>query len=74
MVRCKFRVTEKAEREFNPEQGNTCNTVVKLYACQGEPFGKYTPAGSIEMVIMNKVAADDLKLGKEYYVDFTLTE
>jgi hypothetical protein len=34
-------------------------------------FGSATPAGQIGMLIKNKAAADKLKVGQAYYVDFT---
>lgn len=66
-VRAKFWVREKVE---NPHQ-----TVVKLAAvCRGEDnkaWAAATPVGSIEMTVLNKVAADALVTGEEYFVDFT---
>jgi hypothetical protein len=70
MVRCRFKVIEKTElcTWYN------CGDIpfkVKLSPVQGEPFGKATPSGSMEMLIINKEAADQLKVGNDYYVDFT---
>lgn len=68
-VVAKFEVYEKAERkQWDPE--HDAPVVVKMAPVKGEPFGKYTPAGSIEMTICNKAAADQFIVGKEYLVEF----
>lgn len=66
MVRCKFKVTEITQFSSSPEAKR-----VVLSAVQGEPFGKYTPSGTITMQILNPEAAKQIELGKEYFVDFT---
>jgi hypothetical protein len=73
MVRCKFKVYEKGERaSWNKEEPNPC--FVKMSPVQGEPFGKYTPSGNIEMTIINDEAAKQFDVGKEYFIDITLAE
>jgi hypothetical protein len=68
-VRCKFRVTSK---ELFPKN-DQCErpTKVKLYPVTGGAFGKYTPSGSMEMLIQNDEAEAQLEVGKEYYIDIT---
>lgn len=65
-VRAKFYVREKIETPFQ--------TTVKLQAvCRGEDnkaWAAATPNGQIEMTVLNKVAADALLVGEEFYVDF----
>lgn len=75
MVRCKFRVYEKIEKE-NYYCIDGCNkpTIVKLTPCSGFPFGQYTPNGNIEMFILNDEAEKQFIIGQEYYVDFTLSQ
>jgi len=73
MVRAKFKCIEKAELMtwYN------CKAIpfrVKLTPVQGEPFGDATPSGSMDMLILNKVAADQFIVGKDYFVDFTPAE
>lgn len=64
-VLCKFKVIEKNEILM----GTTIGHKVKLNACQGEPFGQYTPSGSMEMMIFNPEAAKNLIVGTEYFVE-----
>lgn len=37
-------------------------------------FGRATPSAVLEMTIMNETAAAQFKVGKPFYVDFTLAE
>jgi hypothetical protein len=72
MVRAKFRVYEKTETETK-QDGNT-GYRVKLTPVQSEQFGKYTPIGTMEMLILNDEASKQLEVGKEYYIDLTPVE
>lgn len=69
MVQCKFRVSQIIQNEYNPEAKQ-----LVLTAVQGEPFGRYTPSGSINMQILNPEAAKQFELGKEYFVEFKKAE
>lgn len=94
-VLAKFRITSlksqrNADYDKNPETGNFEPVrayeaaVVDLQAVQGEPFGKYTPTGTIQMTINNEAAArifreawqayitseDPKAQGPEFYVMF----
>lgn len=67
-VRAKMKVDEKAETTYGYR--------LKLTAVYGDnpenkAFFKATPSASIEMATINKDAADQFEVGKEYYVDFT---
>jgi len=70
MVRAKFRVASITLYSETSRQ-------VKLSAVTADDveenrrFHKYTPSGTIEMMIDNPPAADQFKLGKMVYVDFT---
>lgn len=67
-VRAKFKVSQVSEEKGfvelqtvydpNPESEN------------GQ-FFKYTPAGSIQMSVVNEAALKQFEVDKEYYVDFT---
>lgn len=73
MVQAKFKVTEIIQREgADPNQDPP--VVVILSPVKGEPFGKYTPSGSINMTITNKAASDQFEVGKEYLVEFKPAE
>lgn len=48
---------------------NTSNQVF-MNPDQGEPFGKYTPSGKIEMTIMSESAAEFFEPGEHYLITF----
>ncbi|MHB9148335.1 MAG: hypothetical protein ACYC2U_08245 [Candidatus Amoebophilus sp.] len=70
MVRAKFVVETKDPGDF----GNI--TLSPVYSTdpnhENKKFWDATPAGQIQMWIQNPEAFKHFKLGKEYYVDFTL--
>jgi hypothetical protein len=75
MVRAKFKCFFKG----NVEPGDNAPATIKLHAVyddseENKEFFKYTPAGSIELHVVNKAAADKFEQGKEYYIDFTPVE
>ena len=47
---------------------------VAIGSPENEEFFKYTPGGSIDLLIVNNTAVEVFSPGKEYYVDFTPTE
>jgi hypothetical protein len=67
MVRCKFRVISKQVFEKNDQCERPTN--VRLCPVHSEPFGKYTPSGSMEIYIQNDEAEKQLEVGKEYFID-----
>lgn len=71
-VRCKF----VCEAVTNYEGSKTAK-LRAVYGKEGEnaDFTKYTPNGSIEVMVMNDApAANSFTPGKNYYVDFTEVE
>jgi hypothetical protein len=71
-VRCKFRVASKEVFEKNDQCERP--TRVKLFPVHSDPFGKYTPSGSMEIFVQNDEAEKQLEIGKEYFVDITPAE
>ncbi len=75
MVRGKFRVTSIKHVDWNPEV-----RVIELMAVsndgtpENDRFHKFTPSGTITMTVDNPPAAEQLKLGHAFYVDFTPVE
>ena len=78
-VLAKFRIVglesqRNVERPYNAETreygpvtaGESCN--VRLQAVQGEPFGKYTPNGQVQMTINNPAAAAVFREAWERFV------
>lgn len=68
IVRAKFTCVEKTE--------NVDGVTVKLFPVisgseENKAFYRFTPAGSIMLATVNKAAAEQYVVGKEYYVDFT---
>jgi len=68
-MRTKFTLEEKTELKngggraiFRPVYGGST---------ENENFYKWTPGGIIELCTVNEVVISTLKIGKEYYVDFT---
>lgn len=71
-VRAKFRVNKIAKVDWNSDV-----TVVNMTAVsddgieENKRYHKYTPSGSLEIIIDNPPASEYFKLGKSYYLDFT---
>lgn len=71
MIRCKFRCTQKVEKEngfqvaFEP---------VTTGSNENEAFFKWTPWGKMEFGTINEDAAKQFLVGKEYYIDISLAE
>ena len=68
MVRAKFKCVDKS--------GSENDTQIKLEAVtsgseENKTFFKYTPSGQISMGTINKEAAAQFEVGKEYYIDFS---
>lgn len=74
-VRAKFRVNKITKVDWNSDV-----TVVNMTAVsddgieENKRYHKYTPSGSLEIIIDNLPASDYFKLGKSYYLDFTEEE
>ena len=80
MIRCKFRLIEWKNSEGSKRVGDkvvSCikTSVVLIPVADSSPenkaFWEATPSGRIELGIVNPKAIKELKLMKEYYVDFT---
>lgn len=72
MVRAKFVVAEKTETAAGSFSVRL--TPVISGSKENEEFYKWTPGGQIQLSTINSLAAEKLKVGKEYYVDFTEAE
>jgi hypothetical protein len=71
MVRAKFKCTVKVET------GDTAHIVFEPVVSgskENEDFYKYTPAGRIDLGVVNEAAANQFEQGKEYYIDFSVAE
>ena len=38
---------------------------------ENKKFFKYTPGGTVTFNVLNRTAAENFEVGKEYYLDFT---
>lgn len=69
-VRAKFKVEAK---DVAPD--GTTNQIRMSAVFDGSPenkeFFKYTPTGTLNLGVVNEVAAAAFEVGKEYYLDFT---
>lgn len=77
MVRAKFYVTGVEPNGATKEEDK--GATVTLFPVTGgsaenENFYKWTPCGNIILSTINKAAADQFKVGMEFYVDFTPAE
>lgn len=79
-VRAKFYVGEKKINANQPHQGadpifNQSTSVVMYPVTSGsdenKAFFKASPSGKFEINIINQAAADQLEIGKSYYIDIT---
>jgi hypothetical protein len=67
-VRAKMKCEEKRVKTWG--EGITLVPVTSGSE-ENKAFFKSSPAGKVELDIVNKAAADQFEVGKEYYVDFT---
>ena len=72
MVRAKYTCIGK-NQEFE-DTFDICFSPVTGGSQENDSFWKWTPYGEIQLGTINKAASDQFKVGKEYYVDFTLAE
>lgn len=81
-ARAKFRVTRHSTTlGWNNETSKNDRVVgtIELHPVTGgsdenKRFYEATPGGRIELSTVNKAVLDELQLGAEVYVDFTLAE
>jgi hypothetical protein len=69
-VRAKFKVTKVATTEY-PAKEVTLTPQYDPTIEEDRRFANTTPSGTIQLYIDNPPAADQLALGKFFYVDFT---
>ena len=72
MLKAKFKCNAITTREQSIEV-----VLTPVYGADGTDNGqwsKWTPQGELKMTITNESAYDALKVGKEYYLDFTEAE
>lgn len=72
-VRAKFRVTSIADITLGGEPGKHIMlepVSADAGSDENKIFGKYTPAGRIDMMILGP-AASAFEVGRSYYVDFS---
>lgn len=67
-VRCKFKVENV---EPNGDEFNITMRAVTSGSPENEEFFRWTPAGQLTFYTVNKAAAAQLELGKDYYLDIT---
>jgi hypothetical protein len=80
MVRAKFKVVHIGLSEGRDKQGKPCVqrtvTLQPVYSenvdHENKGFWDATPAGKIELGILNPAAGKQFELGREYYIDFSL--
>lgn len=71
MVRCKFKCITNVAGD---ETASIKLEPVLTGNAENMDFFKYTPAGCIEVQVVNPRVASQFEVGKEYYVDFTQAE
>jgi hypothetical protein len=72
-IRAKFKC-ENSE-PIEGDQTKCRLTAVTSGSEENKSFSRWTPNGTIELVISNETqAANFLQVGKEYYIDFALAE
>jgi hypothetical protein len=73
--RSKFQLTKVTEEAYNKGTKKLAfTTVYDPNITEDKMFAQCSPCGTIEIVVKNPVALDQMKLGEFYYVDFTLIE
>ena len=78
-VRAKFTVIEKSQVKNGATVENAQDidgykismTAVTTGSPENDNFFKYTPGGNLTLVTVSAAAADQLTVGKQYYLDIT---
>ncbi len=72
MFRGKFQVQKIAQVHYNPSAREvTLQAVCNDGTPENERFHRYTPTGTITMVIDNPAVLAQIELGKHCFVDFS---
>lgn len=69
MVRAKFKV--ETVEPVNEEQTNLALRAVYDDSPENREWWQATPSGYIHLSIVNQAAAQQFRVGQEFYVDFT---
>lgn len=67
-VRCKFKVDSN---EITGDEAYVKLSAVTSGSEENASFFKYTPSGQLSLGVVNKAAAEQLEVGKEYYIDIS---
>ena len=75
MIKCKFKIVSKTKRE-GYDQVNKCSApsysieaqVVYTGSPENEQYFLATPGGKLDLMVMNKRAADQIEPGDEVYI------
>lgn len=70
MVRAKFEVVRNEPASADGKYDIMLSAVTGG-SRENEEYWEWTPSGSFEMQTINKVVADQLEVGKEYYIDIS---
>lgn len=70
-VRAKFKVRSVTEHEWAPGGKSVELYPVTNGSEENKEFYKATPGGEIKLSTVNPAAAEQFKVGREFYVDFT---
>lgn len=70
-VRAKFTVTSVTEHHYSQAKTIKLTPVYDPNLPEDQRFSKATPSGELTMYVDNPSAAEQLKLGQAFYLDFT---
>jgi hypothetical protein len=70
-TRCKLQLTEITEQHWGGAKKLRFQTVYDNTIPEDQRFQKATPSGHCELQVDNPAALAEMKLGQNYYVDFT---
>ena len=76
-IRAKFYVTEvkQSRNHYGGTEGELLTTIklapVNTTSEENKAFFRWTPTGSIDLGTVNPAVAAEMKIGDEFYVDFT---
>lgn len=73
MVRCKV-VCNWKQKNQNDDGVAIVFSAVTSGSEENKEFFKFTPGGTFQFYTVNKTAAEQFELGKEYYMDFSPAE
>lgn len=73
-IRCKMRLENVFAYAYGGAKAIFRCTYDKQLVEEDREFSKATPSGCAEFEVSNPKAAEQLVIGKHYYVDFTLAD